>query len=321
MENIKNILDLISKFEDKKNNIEIYLQLIIDGKITLNEEISKYILGEINDISSEVIGKLEINLDKHYNVNNNTINTNSLDNTLRYGIRLIDNVISFIEDKQGTINNDRFLSVNTNGLDNENLINEKEKLENFISNRTKFWSFKLGKERGNFNSFENSLYDLNGSKSEEAVEFYSDFLSAKMVDKMKNDGKFYMRNKLYKEDEAIELQTSEKDENIVLEESTTQCDANTEVKVEEPKTETEIKTEKVEQEEINRVKRISSARSNVTLKKARSKEEINNKTNTNNVEELMMLSLKLSNGFAKHMGVNAEDLLDKAIECVLKNNI
>jgi hypothetical protein len=39
MENIKNILDLISKFEDKKNNIEIYLQLIIDGKITLNEEI------------------------------------------------------------------------------------------------------------------------------------------------------------------------------------------------------------------------------------------------------------------------------------------
>ena len=321
MENIKNILDLISKFEDKKNNIEIYLQLIIDGKITLNEEISKYILGEINDISSEVIGKLEINLDKHYNVNNNTINTNSLDNTLRYGIRLIDNVISFIEDKQGTINNDRFLSVNTNGLDNENLINEKEKLENFISNRTKFWSFKLGKERGNFNSFENSLYDLNGSKSEEAVEFYSDFLSTKMVDKMKNDGKFYMRNKLYKEDEAIELQTSEKDENIVLEESTTQCDANTEVKVEEPKTETEIKTEKVEQEEINRVKRISSTRSNVTLKKARSKEEINNKTNTNNVEELMMLSLKLSNGFAKHMGVNAEDLLDKAIECVLKNNI
>lgn len=321
MENIKNILDLISKFEDKKNNIEIYLQLIIDGKITLNEEISKYILGEINDISSEVIGKLEINLDKHYNVNNNTINTNSLDNTLRYGIRLIDNVISFIEDKQGTINNDRFLSVNTNGLDNENLINEKEKLENFISNRTKFWSFKLGKERGNFNSFENSLYDLNGSKSEEAVEFYSDFLSAKMVDKMKNDGKFYMRNKLYKENEVVELQTSEKGENIVLEESTTQHDVNTEVKVEEPKIETEIKTEKVEQEGIKRVKRINSARSNVTLKKARSKEEINNKTNTNNVEELMTLSLKLSNGFAKHMGVNAEDLLDKAIECVLKNNM
>lgn len=192
---IDSFLQLVEKFETNNKYINIYKNLIYTyNKIVLQEE---FLLKLINsEVCLNSIEPLQINLISHIN-SNNKLDFNDLDNTIKYGIRLFDIIISIVEENTNNIDNDRFIDLK--------IFNTKSnffdsKINNFLNNRKKYWSYCLGKEKGNFKNFNNSDFCFNGKNDEITICIYNEFLNKRQVKCMGENKESYMRNNFLKND-------------------------------------------------------------------------------------------------------------------------
>jgi len=65
----------------------------------------------------------------------------------------------------------------------------------FLNDRSHYYSYLLGKERGNFPVFDESIYNLNSQYREKALAFYKEFLPEdEYEDLITSSSSGYMRN-------------------------------------------------------------------------------------------------------------------------------
>lgn len=132
------------------------------------------------------------NLANHMLADWSDINWKLLDETVKNGVRLLDNIVTANEYPiaEIKINHDRQrrIGLGLTGLGDalimmglaygSNAGREKAgQIMEFINDRSHYWSYQLGKERGNFELFEESKFNLNGEYRDFAIDFYKKFLA------------------------------------------------------------------------------------------------------------------------------------------------
>jgi ribonucleoside-diphosphate reductase alpha chain len=150
-----------------------------------------------------------INLANHM-IDDTAIDWIALDETIKNGVRLLDNVVSLNEYPVQEIkiehDSQRRIGLGLTGL-GDVLINmgvsygsiegrkTAGRIMKFINDRSHYWSFQLGKERGNFELFDESIFNLKGKYKVKAQEFYKSILSEdEYKDLIESKTKGYMRN-------------------------------------------------------------------------------------------------------------------------------
>jgi ribonucleoside-diphosphate reductase alpha chain len=139
-----------------------------------------------------------------------TIDWAALDHTIETTVRMLDNIVTIneypISEIKENHNRQRRIGVGFTGLGDVLIMMGLEyaskegretaaSIMKYINDRGHYYSYMLGKERGNFPAFKDSKYNLNGPYREQAIEFYKSFLPEEEFNWLMESGEDgYMRN-------------------------------------------------------------------------------------------------------------------------------
>lgn len=131
------------------------------------------------------------NLAKYVSADWKKIDWNSFDKDIEVSVRMLDNIVTINEYpiEQIKIHHDeqRRIGLGITGLGDVLIMlgaaygsSEGREIAGtimkFLNDKSHYWSYMLGKEKGNFPLFKESKFNLNGEYREEAIAFYKSFL-------------------------------------------------------------------------------------------------------------------------------------------------
>lgn len=132
------------------------------------------------------------NLAKFLNKDNTSMDWKKFDKAIKNAVRLLDDIVTVndypIEEIKIKHDQQRRIGLGLTGLGDTLILlgisySSKEgrevagKIMKFINDRSHYYSYQLGKERGNFPLFEESKFNANGKYRNEALSFYKQILA------------------------------------------------------------------------------------------------------------------------------------------------
>ena len=150
-----------------------------------------------------------INLANHM-IEETNIDWIMLDETIKNGVRLLDNIVTINDYPVPEIkiehDSQRRVGLGLTGLGDVLILmgvpygsdegrKMSGKIMKFINDRSHYWSFQLGKERGNFELFDESIFNLKGKYGDKAEIFYKSILNEDEFNELVySKSKGHMRN-------------------------------------------------------------------------------------------------------------------------------